>query len=55
MPISPTPAIYCDNVSATYVCASPIFHSHMKHIAINFHFVQDQVRTDHLRVSHVHI
>ncbi|KAL6324789.1 hypothetical protein AAG906_018316 [Vitis piasezkii] len=31
---------------ATYVCANPIFHSHMKHIAINFHFVQDQTKID---------
>ncbi|RVW61776.1 hypothetical protein CK203_066309 [Vitis vinifera] len=25
---------------------NPIFHSHMKHIAINFHFVQDQTKID---------
>ena len=25
VPISPTPVIYCDNVSATYVCANPVF------------------------------
>lgn len=31
-----TPAIYCDNVGATYLCANPVFHSRMKHIAIDF-------------------
>lgn len=35
---SPLP-IYCDNVKATYLCANPVFHSRMKHIAIIFHFV----------------
>lgn len=54
VPISPTPVIYCDNVSATYVCANPVFHSRMKRIAIDFHFVRDQVATGKLRISHVH-
>ena len=38
----------------TYVCANPIFHSRMKHIAIDFHFVRDQVSKKLLRVSHIH-
>lgn len=37
------PPIYCDNVGATYLCANPIFHLHMKHIAIDFHFVHNKV------------
>ncbi|KAK0601109.1 hypothetical protein LWI29_021345 [Acer saccharum] len=49
-----TPVIYCDNVGATYVCANPIFHSRMKHVAIDFFFVQDQVARQQLRISHVH-
>lgn len=39
-----TPIIYCDNVSATYVCHNPVFHSRMKHISVDFHFVRDQVQ-----------
>ena len=49
-----TSTIYCDNVGATYVCANLIFHSRMKHIAIDFHFVRDQVSKKLLRVSHIH-
>ena len=49
-----TPTIYCDNVGATYLCVNPVFHSRMKHIAIDFHFVRDQVVRHQLRVSHVH-
>ncbi|RVW38078.1 Retrovirus-related Pol polyprotein from transposon RE2 [Vitis vinifera] len=38
-----TPTIYYDNVGATYVCTNTVFHSRMKHIAIDFPFVRDQV------------
>ena len=48
-----SPMIYCDNVGATYLCVNPVFHSRMKHIAIDFHFVRDYVRKGQLRVSHV--
>ncbi|KAL5820074.1 hypothetical protein ACOSQ4_023916 [Xanthoceras sorbifolium] len=47
------PVIYCDNAGATYVCANPIFHSRMKHVAIDFFFVRDQVARQQLRVAHV--
>lgn len=51
--ITKAPVIYCDNVGATYVCANPVFHSRMKHIAIDFHFVRDLVAKGLLQVSHV--
>lgn len=36
----PTPlVIYCDNVGAIYLCSNPIFHSRMKHVAIDYHFI----------------
>jgi hypothetical protein len=47
------PTVFCDNVGATYLCANPVFHSRMKHIAIDFHFVRDHVSKGLLRVSHV--
>lgn len=37
--LSTTPTIYLDNIGATYLCANPVFHSKMKHIIIDFHFV----------------
>lgn len=54
VPIFPALAIYCDNVNATYVCANQVFHSRMKHIAVDFHFVRDQVATGCLHVFHVY-
>lgn len=47
------PTIYSDNIGATYLCANPVFHSRMKHIALDYHFVRELVQNGHLRVSHV--
>ncbi|WJZ87694.1 hypothetical protein VitviT2T_007058 [Vitis vinifera] len=50
----PTPlVIYCDNVGATYLCSNLVFHSCMKYVAIDYHFIQDQVQSGALRVIHV--
>lgn len=51
LPHSPT--IYCDNIGATNLCSNLVFHSRMKHIAIDFHFIWEQVQNGSLRVSYV--
>ncbi|XP_019085503.1 PREDICTED: uncharacterized protein LOC109126424 [Camelina sativa] len=38
------PTIYYDNVGATYLCANPVFHSRMKHIAIDYHFIREKFK-----------
>lgn len=48
-----TPVVYCDNVGATYLSANPVFHSRMKHLAMDFHFVRQNVQSGALRVTHV--
>ncbi|WMV20154.1 hypothetical protein MTR67_013539 [Solanum verrucosum] len=48
------PTIYCDNIVTTYFCQNPVFHGRMKQIAIDFHFVKDQVQHQQLRIVHVH-
>ncbi|CAA7040557.1 unnamed protein product [Microthlaspi erraticum] len=47
------PTVYFDNVGATYLCANLVFHSRMKHIALDYHFVREQIQSGILRVSHV--
>ena len=47
------PVIYYDNIGATQLCSNPIFHSRIKHVAIDFHFITDQVQNGALRVAHV--
>jgi len=47
------PILWCDNLSATYLTANPIFHSRTKHMEIDFHFVRDKVRAKTLSVRYV--
>ena len=47
------PRLYCDNLSATYLCANPVYHSRMKHIALDYHFVREKVAAGSLRVHHI--
>ncbi|KAK2977771.1 hypothetical protein RJ640_028916 [Escallonia rubra] len=47
------PTLFCDNTGATYLCANPVFHSRMKHIALDYHFVRECVTNGSLRVHHV--
>lgn len=48
------PTVFCDNVGVTYLCKNPVFHSRMKHIAVDFHFVRNQVQSGSIRVTHLH-
>ena len=48
-----TPTVYCDNVGATYLNANPVFHSRMKHLALDFHFVRNNLQSGALRIQHV--
>ena len=45
---------FCDNLSATYLCVNPLFHSHMKHVALDYHFVRENVSVGSLKISDVH-
>lgn len=38
--------IYYDNVGATHLCSNPMFHSRMNHVALDFHFIRDQVQVE---------
>lgn len=48
-----TPVIYYNNLSVTHLSANPIFHSKMKHLAIAFYFIREQVQLGFLHVTHV--
>jgi hypothetical protein len=39
IPHHPVGRLWCDNLGAIYLYAKPIFHAHIKHIKVDFHFV----------------
>ncbi|KAJ9560019.1 hypothetical protein OSB04_005179 [Centaurea solstitialis] len=51
--MSAAPRLYCDNTGATYLCANPVYHSRMKHVALDYHFVREKVAAGTLRVHHI--
>lgn len=51
LPQSPT--IFYDNLNATHLCVNLIFHSCMKHVALDYHFVREKVVASFLKVSHI--
>ncbi|CAM8968939.1 unnamed protein product [Rhodiola kirilowii] len=52
-PLSPPSILLCENLSATYMSANPVFHQRSKHIKIDYHFVREQVDNSSLIVRHV--
>ena len=54
-PMRLPPILFSNNLVATYLFANPVFHYHMKHLAIDYHFVCELVQSSELRVVHVSI
>ena len=48
-----SPTLFCDNTGATYLCANPVYHSRMKHVALDYHFVCEKVAAGSLKVLHI--
>ncbi|XP_019173884.1 PREDICTED: uncharacterized protein LOC109169456 [Ipomoea nil] len=50
---STPPALWCDNLGATYLCANPVFHARTKHVEVDYHFVRDKVSSGEFQVHFV--
>lgn len=45
--------LHCDNLGATFVCKNLIFHSRMKHLALDYFFVRELLQKGAIRVQHI--
>ncbi|XP_021815809.1 uncharacterized protein LOC110758292 [Prunus avium] len=52
-PLTRPVLLNCDNLSATYLAANPVFHARTKHIAIDYHFVRERVASGSHKVQFV--
>ena len=52
-PVQLSPSLFSDNLGSTYLYANPIFHSRIKHLVIDYHFICDLVQSSELCVVHV--
>ncbi|KAG6510538.1 hypothetical protein ZIOFF_028563 [Zingiber officinale] len=48
LPVTTPTVLFTDNLGATYLSANPVFHSRMKSLAIDYHFVRDLVQASKL-------
>ena len=53
IPLSSPPELFCDNLSAVYLSATPAMHKKSKHFEMNFHFVREKVAMGKLIVHHI--
>jgi hypothetical protein len=45
--------LWCDNLGAKYLASNPVFHGRVKHIEIDYHFVQERVIKRLLQIDYV--
>ncbi|KAL6287645.1 hypothetical protein ACE6H2_012035 [Prunus campanulata] len=50
---SPDPLLLCDNLSALALSSNPIYHSQIKHMDIDFHFVRERVQCKDLVTQYI--
>jgi hypothetical protein len=46
-------SLWCDNLDATYFSANPMFHSRIKHIEVDCHFVRERVAQKQLTIHFI--
>lgn len=53
VPCVVTPKLYCDNKSALFIAANPVFHERSKHIDIDCHIVRECIQRNHIVTAYV--
>lgn len=47
------PILWSDNLGATALTVNPVYHSRMKHVQIDVHFVRDKVQANEIQVRYI--
>lgn len=53
MVVLEAPVLHSDNLSALALSANPMFHSCIKHMEIDFHYIRERVQSKDLLVQYV--
>lgn len=48
-----THSLMCDNKSAISFSSNPVFHTRMKHLAIDYNFVRELVQSKDLQIAYI--
>lgn len=51
--LSKPPALHCDNLSALALSSNPVFHSKIKHLDTDYHFVREKVQKGDISVHYI--
>ena len=44
------PLLHCDNLSTLALCSNPVFHTRIKHLDTDFHFLRERVQKGDMEV-----
>ncbi|KAJ1698573.1 hypothetical protein LUZ63_007085 [Rhynchospora breviuscula] len=47
------PALWCDNLSATFLASNLVFHARTKHIELDYHFVREKLTAKQLMINFI--
>lgn len=51
--ISEPSLLDCDNLSTLALCSNPVFHTRIKHLDTDFHFIREKVQKKDLMVQYI--
>jgi len=47
------PTIWCDNIGTIALASNLVFHERTKHIKVDYHFIQEKVCNNEIKIQHV--
>ena len=53
VPIKDPIPLYYDNMSSIHLARNPVFHAHMKHIEVHYHFIREHVQAGDVDLQHI--